>query len=450
MSGQWEVVGKNKQKQSGQSKKLTKGEKKKFVENAPKVEDILPLAQVKSLYTALDNNKENRKPQGKDNNAKENEAKKTQKKQQPEKKKEVKEKPQIPKSLEMAVKMIDVKDLASELSIGKVRFQEAPLVWLKGLAEYLNLKLDHTNPVAAHKSNEYPLCVLTGEIREILKQALKDAGETPVQHFYHICLSSMANDMSKGTPVYGYRVMLQLMAFQNPSITTSNIPKLQSLLNSYQNRQQIGLAILTAVGQGGVKDIQVGVKVWLEVMLPLLELRNYTSFVIGYLKDILVNSSENKQVSQEQFFALLDVIHSANNLPNNMKQELLALSPELRIRSLKTESEKHLRNYFDPLLQRLQPTASKTFKEELLTCLVSCLNSDQHCYSTWRQLYTKHLPQSALLLQHIDSQWSTIKEKVTVKKLRETVCTFRVTNEELRKGKHKDEVHLSSCQHSCE
>jgi hypothetical protein len=41
MSGQWEVVGKSKQKQSRQStKKLSKSERKKFVENAPKVEDI--------------------------------------------------------------------------------------------------------------------------------------------------------------------------------------------------------------------------------------------------------------------------------------------------------------------------------------------------------------------------------------------------------------------------
>ena len=43
MSGQWEIVGKSKQKQAGVSKKLTKGEKKKFVENAPKVEDIRKL-----------------------------------------------------------------------------------------------------------------------------------------------------------------------------------------------------------------------------------------------------------------------------------------------------------------------------------------------------------------------------------------------------------------------
>lgn len=39
MSGQWEVVGKGK-KDKHNNKKLTKSEKKKFVDNAPKVEDL--------------------------------------------------------------------------------------------------------------------------------------------------------------------------------------------------------------------------------------------------------------------------------------------------------------------------------------------------------------------------------------------------------------------------
>jgi hypothetical protein len=47
MSGQWEVVGKNKQKQSGQSaKRLSKSERQKFAENAPKVEDIRKLLRL--------------------------------------------------------------------------------------------------------------------------------------------------------------------------------------------------------------------------------------------------------------------------------------------------------------------------------------------------------------------------------------------------------------------
>ncbi|KDR16686.1 hypothetical protein L798_09076 [Zootermopsis nevadensis] len=445
MSGQWEVVGKNKQKQSGQTlKRLSKSERKKFVENAPKVEDILPLAEVKTLYTTLDNDKENHKPSGKETNLRENEAKKAQKKQ-PVKKKEVKEKPPTPKSLEMAVRLIDVDELANELEIGQARFQDAPLMWLKGLAEYLNVKLEHSNPVLNPKAIDYPLCVLSGEIRDVLRRAFKDAGEAAVQHFFHICLTAMADDMIRGSSlIYGYKIMLQLLAYQNPSITVSNIQKVTALRNSYQNRQPIGLAILWALGQGGTKDIQIGLKVWLDVMVPVMDMRNYTSFVVNYLKDILTHSPQGRPVNHEQFFAVLDVIHSpTSNLPNDIRQKLLSLIPSLRV-----YPEKRLRNFFEPLLLRLEPSASGTLKEELLMCLVMCLNSDQHCYSTWRQLYTKHLPQSAILLAHIDSHWGAIKEHV-VKMLSETLSTFQVTNEELRKDKHKDEQHLTLCQHSC-
>lgn len=41
MSGGWELVGRNKKdKNDGKINKLTKIEKKKFIENAPKVEDF--------------------------------------------------------------------------------------------------------------------------------------------------------------------------------------------------------------------------------------------------------------------------------------------------------------------------------------------------------------------------------------------------------------------------
>lgn len=40
-SGGWELVGRNKKdKNNGKINKLTKAEKKKFIENAPKVEDF--------------------------------------------------------------------------------------------------------------------------------------------------------------------------------------------------------------------------------------------------------------------------------------------------------------------------------------------------------------------------------------------------------------------------
>lgn len=53
-SGGWELVGRNKKdKSNGKINKLTKAEKKKFIENAPKVEDfckLLFLTSANSLF----------------------------------------------------------------------------------------------------------------------------------------------------------------------------------------------------------------------------------------------------------------------------------------------------------------------------------------------------------------------------------------------------------------
>nr|CAD7597617.1 unnamed protein product [Timema genevievae] len=403
----------------------------------------VPLAQVRSLYTTLDNNKENRKPPPKVT-AKENEPKKAPKKQ-PEKK-EVKEKSPIPKTLDSAASQINAKELKSALEIGQARFPEAPLAWLKGLAEYLNAKLDHTGQ-SVPKSAEYPQSALPSDVKQVILSAIQGAGESTAQHFYEMCLTALANDMSKGsTTVFGYKVILQLVAFQNPNITLANIPKLTSIRNSYQNRQNIGLAILWAVGQGGVKDLSVGLKVWQEVMLPVLEMKNYSNYVIRYLRDILGHPGKSRTLNPDQFLSVLDVIHTRGQaLSGNLRQELVAVVPALRTRAFQHEPEKRLQSFFQPLLERLQSSASKEHKEELLTSLAQCLRHDQQSFSVWRQLYTKNLAQSALLLAHLDSNWSSLREQLPVKLLKETLRTFKVTNEELKKGKHKEE-RLKDCQ----
>jgi hypothetical protein len=72
--------------------------------------------------------------------------------------------------------------------------------------------------------------------------------------------------------------------------------------------------------------------VWLDVMVPVMDMRNYTTFVVTYLKDIITHSPHGRPLQYEQFFAVFDVIHSpSNNLPTNVRQELLSLSPALRV-----------------------------------------------------------------------------------------------------------------------
>lgn len=79
-------------------------------------------------------------------------------------------------------------------------------------------------------------------------------------HYNGIIYLFIWRDCVLGTPVSGYKILLQLMATQIPSVTVSNVSKYISLRNSYQNRQIIGTSILWVLGQGGFKDLSIGLK----------------------------------------------------------------------------------------------------------------------------------------------------------------------------------------------
>ena len=82
-------------------------------------------------------------------------------------------------------------------------------------------------------------------------------------------------------------MLTQALAEIDPQLIINSLPRFVELRNSYQNRPAIGLAILWSVGQAGRKDVACGVRVWLEVMLPLLQMRHYTHFVVDYVARLL-------------------------------------------------------------------------------------------------------------------------------------------------------------------
>lgn len=93
-----------------------------------------------------------------------------------------------------------------------------------------------------------------------MEKAVKEAGKENVQVFYDISLQAMATDMGKGLPALGHKLFIQLLLLGDPKIVITNLSKHITLRNSYQNRQAIGLSILWAVGQAGIKDFNIGFK----------------------------------------------------------------------------------------------------------------------------------------------------------------------------------------------
>lgn len=173
------------------------------------------------------------------------------------------------------------------MTTGQTRFPEAPLIWLKDLAAFLNVKIpiDKEDATFSGKPKDYPLSIVPKQISSTLEKAIEMAGKQTAQIFYENTLTAMATDMVKGSPVVGHKIFLQLLAQVNPEMTAANIPKVISVRNSYQNRKPVGMSLLWALSQAGRKNLAVGLKVWHEVMAPLLETKGYSGYVVQILED---------------------------------------------------------------------------------------------------------------------------------------------------------------------
>ncbi|KAL0870073.1 hypothetical protein ABMA27_006234 [Loxostege sticticalis] len=438
-SGQWEVVGKSKKSQNGKVK--SKEEVKKAVKNGPKLEDVVPHSEIKSFYAGMVIDEE-KKP------AKDKKKEGDKKKKQQDKKAEP-AKPKPPKTLEGAFEAIDPSELASIIATNKLRFSNAPLVWLKEVANFLNSKtqIDVEDPTFAHNSPNYPLSVVPDEIRSSLESVLQDAGKTNAQLFFDVTLTALANDMSRGQNVNGHRLLLQMLAKEYPEFCIASIAKSASLRNSYQNRPPIGLSLLWAFGQGGLSDFAVGLKAWQELFLPIIELKNYSKYVIVYLGMLLDNHADmdSTKVSQDQLLAMFDMV---NGKKNSLSKELSS--------DLINQLSKYKDIYFNRSGNKLQVTFNQIMKKlpnqylsgaildpynkVLVESLVDCLVRDDSCNATWRQLFHKCSKQSATLLDYIDSNWAEVSPRLKRKSLKTTVLQFLEVSGDALKGKKRDET----------
>jgi hypothetical protein len=171
----------------------------------------------------------------------------------------------------------------------------SPILWLRDVAAYLNLKLvveDSPEATAAADESDclgdMPLAALSQNMRKLIFSMLQNCTPTLRETLIETCIANTAHELAKGlTSVVGWRMLTQALAELDPHLVVGGLPRFVELRNSYQNRPAIGLAILWSVGQAGRKDVGCGVRVWLEMMLPVLQMRHYTRFVVDYLGRLL-------------------------------------------------------------------------------------------------------------------------------------------------------------------
>ncbi|XP_051626595.1 transmembrane protein 214 isoform X2 [Manacus candei] len=339
------------------------------------------------------------------------------------------------RSLEEALRALDLADLQKELEKSRSVFPENPSVWVKDLAGYLNYKLQapQSDPVLSQHPHDYPYSLASKELRSIIRTLLGRASGV-LELFFDHCIYTMLQELDKapGESLHGYRICIQALLLDRPRIATTNLGKYLEVLRSHQNRPAKCLTVLWALGQAGFTDLHEGLKVWLNVMLPVLGIKSLSPYAVSYLDRLLMMHPNLTKgfgmIGPKDFFPLLDFAFMPNNsLSPSLQEQLRRLYPRLKVLAFGARPEAALHTYFPSFLSRATPTCPPAMKRELLTSMSQCLSLDPLSFSVWRQLYTKHLAQSSLLLNHLLESW----ESCSKKSLQETVRSFKVTNEEL-------------------
>eukprot|EP00075_Anas_platyrhynchos_P022064 XP_027311317.1 transmembrane protein 214 isoform X1 [Anas platyrhynchos] len=360
------------------------------------------------------------------------------------------------RSLEEALRALDVADLQKELDKSQSMFPENPSVWVKDLAGYLNYKLQapKSDPALSQHAHDYPYCLVNKELRNVIKSLLGKSSSV-LELFFDHCIYTMLQELDKtpGESLHGYRICIQALLLDRPKIATANLGKYLELLRSHQNRPAKCLTILWALGQAGFTDLAEGLRVWLGVMLPVLGIKALSPYAVAYLDRLLMMHPNLTKgfgmIGPKDFFPLLDFAFMPNNsLSPSLQEQLRRLYPRLKVLALGARPEATLHTYFPSFLSRATPSCPPAMRKELLASMSQCLSLDPLSFSVWRQLYTKHLSQSSLLLNHLLESWDNGSRKVR-QSLQETVRSFKVTNEELAARGPGSEQDVAACDAAC-
>uniref|UniRef100_A0A1B0CZE3 Transmembrane protein 214 n=1 Tax=Phlebotomus papatasi TaxID=29031 RepID=A0A1B0CZE3_PHLPP len=386
MSLQWEVVGKSKKSQA----KSKNAQLKEFHEETTKT----------PVVRKINDGKNNRKDNKENRKVTQESAKKTQavkvagnveKEKKPVKKKF--------KNLEAALQEFSVDDLKFHLDVFKTNFKNSHIVWLKAILSYLNEALNvDVDAVFVCKPILYPANVIPESLKKLIHAELESAGPSNVQYFFDQSLTSLAVDLNKNLPVVGTKIILQLIALRYPVVCQSNFAKNAVLHNSYLNQSSIGLSLLWALGQGGFRDVQVGINVWQNMMVPVIEMKNYSKYVVDYIFRILQKAPENSslKLTLQEYLNLMDTLMKPRNAIPSTYRNLLPESAFM-ISKLYVESTKNVSNIFLTLFKNLSSESPSVYH----FTLVQCLKTEPNCVKLWELNHKKLHQQHTALLNYI-------------------------------------------------
>lgn len=86
---------------------------------------------------------------------------------------------------------------------------------------------------------------------------------------------------------YFFQVLIQLLAFRFPEATECCLAKMAVLRNTFEHDENVCIKLLWGFSQAGYSDINVGIRVWCNLMAPVICIPRYGGYVCRYITRII-------------------------------------------------------------------------------------------------------------------------------------------------------------------
>lgn len=82
-----------------------------------------------------------------------------------------------------------------------------------------------------------------------------------------------------------------MISFDYPEAAEKSLAQMAVLRNTYEDDETTCLLLLWGFGQAGYQDINVGIRIWLNLMKPVIEIKPYSHFCVTYIYGIVHDDS---------------------------------------------------------------------------------------------------------------------------------------------------------------
>ncbi|XP_046857399.1 transmembrane protein 214-B-like [Xenia sp. Carnegie-2017] len=462
-TGSWQVVGKDgKANKNSAGKKKTKG---KSSEGAmPKLDIRPPIPQSESQYAALHKKEKesfvipNEVYSDDDSDthvASRHEHKTKKEKKQP---KHHKDSHLDANAILMeSLKKCDsssLKEFISQTNRNGLGLLKDLTAFLQGQFKQLGMERD---PTLAAYDKGFPLCAIPDDGVEVILLQLEDFTEDEMCRLFWFCLDEFVTEINKGNATYGVRAMIQCIVKSFPRVLIKERDECLSLVISKGENSREKLSLLWVLGQtSNNEDVKERLTVWFNLLLPLIEQKHTSNYIIDHLQLTLRLGKSDKfneiPLNGKQFQRMMELTHATKYSHIQHQTQLQSLYPVIKAIVFTTRSsESSLSSVFEELLCTLNTELGEKYRREALRCLIECLKKDKTCHLQWRKTYTVHMKESSILLKIIVSNWNSMKlnYEIPQKHLLETLIEFQEINLEQNK-RERYKPGLDDCQKSCE